>query len=302
LTCRPSGPAPAEVTEVDVCDPSGLLPTPDCPRIVREVFLAGTEPTHADTLYRPFRVNTETGHLATFFTPLDQVEERVYFVPPPEAEAWATAVGLTERPPQEYDRIPLPDSTDPYADISAPVYFEFVSDEVEVRGSAGGDDFASYSLHAGQGLDPQAWLQIGEARAAPVSAGILGRWDTDGLNGVCILRLTVVREDGSVALAAVPLTVDNRPPEVEIVLPAAGATYSVPGSNEVPIQAEATDETGLARVVIYVDGRLVTTRTTTPWSVRWPLGSAGEHVIRARAFDVAGNWADSDEVTISVVR
>jgi hypothetical protein len=96
--------------------------------------------------------------------------------------------------------------------------------------------------------------------------------------------------------------VDNRAPQVEIVLPSAGATFAAPADEEVPIQVEASDETDLARVVIYVDGRAVATRTGTPWSVRWPLGTAGEHVIRARAYDDAGNWSDSEEVRITVVR
>ena len=295
-------PAPAEVTEVDVCDPSGFLPTPYCPRVVREVFLVGTEPTHPDALYRPFRINQETGRLATFFTPLDQVEERVYFVPPPEAEAWAQAAGLLKRPPGEYDRIQLPSGGDPEVNLSAPGFFDVVSGEVEVRGSAEGEGFASYSLHAGEGLDPRAWLQVGQTQHVPVRGGLLGRWDTAGLNSVYILRLTVVREDGSVAIAAVPLTVDNRAPEVEVVLPPQGAIFAAPADNEVPIQVEASDETALARVVIFVDGRAVATRTGTPWSVRWPPGAAGQHVIRARAYDDAGNWSDSDEVTIVVVR
>ena len=295
-------PAPAEVTEVDVCDPSGFLPTPYCPRVVREVFLVGTEPTHPDALYRPFRINKETGRLATFFTPLDQVEERVYFVPPPEAEAWAQAAGLLERPPEEYDRIQLPSGGDPEVNLSAPGFFDVVSGEVEVRGSAAGEAFSSYSLHAGEGLDPQAWLQVGQPQNVPVRGALLGRWDTARLNSVYILRLTVLRQDGSVAIAAVPLTVDNRAPQVEIVLPSAGATFAAPADEEVPIQVEASDETDLARVVIYVDGRAVATRTGTPWSVRWPLGTAGEHVIRARAYDDAGNWSDSEEVRITVVR
>ncbi len=78
---------PLGVSEVEVCDPSGLLPTVYCPQVVREVFLDGTEPVAFDNLYQPFRVNRETGKLATFFTPIDLVEERVYFVPPPEAVA-----------------------------------------------------------------------------------------------------------------------------------------------------------------------------------------------------------------------
>ena len=54
---------------MDVCDPSGLLPTKDCPSIVSEVFLNGDEPFQLDNLYQSIAVNRETGYLATVFTP-----------------------------------------------------------------------------------------------------------------------------------------------------------------------------------------------------------------------------------------
>jgi len=294
-------PTPLDVTELDVCDPSGYLPTPYCPRVVREVFLVGTEPTHSDTLYRPFRINKETGRLATYFTPLDQVEEIVYFVPPPEAEAWAAAAGL-EAPPNEYDRIPAPAATAVDVRLTLPTFFSIVAGEVDVMGSAAGEAFASHRLDAGEGLDPRAWLQIGEASEAPVRNGRLGRWDTSGWSGAGILRLSVVRQDGTVETAAVPVTVDNLPPTVEVVLPMEGAEFTPPADREAAIQVEASDDTLLDRVVIFVDDRPVLTRDDPPWSVHWPLGKDGEHIVRARAYDAAGNWADSQEVVIRVVR
>jgi membrane peptidoglycan carboxypeptidase len=294
-------PRPPDVTELEVCDPSGYLPTPYCPRVVREVFLAGTEPTYSDTLYRPFRINRETGRLATYFTPLDQVEEIVFFVPPPEAEAWARAAGL-ESPPSEYDRVSIQDPAAAEVRLSSPAFLSIVAGEVDVVGSATGEGFASYRLDAGEGLDPRAWLQIGQAQETPVRDGRLGRWDTSAWRGAGILRLTVVRQDGTVETAAVPVTVDNDPPTVEIILPLNGAEFTPPADKEAAIQVEASDETLLDRVVVFVDDRPALTREGPPWSVYWPLGTIGEHRIRARAYDAAGNWADSEEVNIRVVR
>jgi len=296
-----SWPRPFDVTELDVCDPSGYLPTPYCPRVVREVFLLGTEPTHSDTLYQPFRINQETGRLATYFTPLDQVEEIVFFVPPPEAEAWAEAAGL-QAPPSEYDRIAPPAATAADVRLTSPTFLGIVAGEVDVVGSAAGEGFDSYRLDAGEGLDPRAWLQIGQAQETPVRSGRLGRWDTAGWSGAGILRLTVVREDGTVETAAVPVTVDNHPPTVEILLPVDGAEFIAPVDNVVAIQVEASDDTLLDRVVVFVDDRPLLTGVAPPWSVLWPLGRAGEHIVRARAYDAAGNWTDSDEVRIVVVR
>ena len=102
--------------------------------------------------------------------------------------------------------------------------------------------------------------------------------------------------------AGVPATVDTRPPTVEVVLPREGAEFSPPADREAAIQVEASDETLLDRVVIFGEDRPVLTRDDPPWLVHWPLGKAGEHVVRARAYDAAGNWADSQEVMIRVVR
>jgi hypothetical protein len=98
------------------------------------------------------------------------------------------------------------------------------------------------------------------------------------------------------------VTVDNEPPRVALTLPLDSQVFKMGEDREVVIEAEIFDETELVRVVFYVDGRPVVTRTEGPWSLRWPLGAAGEHVIRARATDVAGNSADSEEVRITVER
>jgi len=44
---RPNG-----LTRVEVCDMSGLLPTPICPHVKAEWFIAGTQPTTRDTFYK----------------------------------------------------------------------------------------------------------------------------------------------------------------------------------------------------------------------------------------------------------
>ncbi|MEJ2757695.1 MAG: hypothetical protein P8046_04355, partial [Anaerolineales bacterium] len=69
---------PIGITHQVVCDPSGLLPTEECPDTVNEVFITGNEPLFADNLYRTFLINTQTGRLATIYTPTEFLEEKVY--------------------------------------------------------------------------------------------------------------------------------------------------------------------------------------------------------------------------------
>ncbi len=85
---------PQGVSTVTVCDPSGMLPTRECPNLVNEVFLNGSEPVQADNLFREFDINRETGLLATVFTPPELIEKRIYMIVPEFARDWAMSKGV----------------------------------------------------------------------------------------------------------------------------------------------------------------------------------------------------------------
>lgn len=89
---------PAGLVQAEVCVPSGLLPTPVCPRTRQELFLAGTVPTQPDNLYQSFALDTRTGGLATADTPAQYVTQRVFMVLPPEAAEWARQNGIPQPP------------------------------------------------------------------------------------------------------------------------------------------------------------------------------------------------------------
>jgi membrane carboxypeptidase/penicillin-binding protein len=292
---------PPGVSTVEVCDPSGLLPSQYCPNVVREVFINGTEPTHIDNLYRPFQINKETGKLATLYTPLEDVEERVYMIPPPGASEWAAVAGI-EQPPKEYDTFFDQASFNPDVNISAPAPFHTVRGTVTVKGWANSDDFASYRLQYGQGLNPARWVQIGQDVHAPVSDGQLGKWDTQGLNGLYTLQLVVVRDDGQIAIASVQVTIDNQPPSIKLHSPEPDQTFKLGQDREVIIAVEVLDDVSLEKVIFYIDQRQIITITEQPYSTRWGLRQAGEYEVFARAYDVAGNMAESEPVVIKVTR
>ncbi len=292
---------PTGVSLVEVCDPSGLLPTRYCPSVVREVYIHGTEPTHYDNLYQPFLINKETNKLATLNTPLEYVEERVYLIPPPEAAEWARQAGI-EGPPQEYDTQYEGLEVDPQVNFTTPRSFDILRGEVILQGNARPEAFDYYRLQYGRGLNPSRWIQIGEDGTNPVTDGVLGSWDTDGLNGLYTLQLLVVQSDGRIATAATYVTIDNQPPQVQLISPETGQTYNWPEDREVVIEAEVFEEISLEKVVFYVDNRPMNTVTSPPYSSRWELGLAGEHTIFVRAIDVAGNQTDSERVTITIIR
>lgn len=197
--------APPGISTMTVCDPSGMLPTRECPNLVTEVFLNGSEPTQADNLFREFSINRETGLLATVFTPPELIEKRVYMILPDEAREWAVSEGIPV-PPTSYDAIQAP-PINPYANITAPPLFSDVSGNVLILGTASGEDFLYYRVQVGKGLNPQEWIQLGEDNFAPVDGGLLAEWDATGLSGLYAVQLVVVRTDQVVDTAVIQVTV-----------------------------------------------------------------------------------------------
>jgi membrane peptidoglycan carboxypeptidase len=289
--------APPDVIELEVCDPSGMLPTEYCPQVATEVFLQGTEPTHYDTLYQPFTINRETGKLATLFTPARLVEQRVYMVPPPEAAEWAAEVGLP-RPPTEYDSLvelgPVVDDVQ----IDWPVPFSYLAGDVTVRGTASPDDMSYYRLQFGQGLNPATWVQIGDDSETPVRDGVLGTWDTSAQTGLVTLQLIVVGRDGTLRAVSVPLTLDNTAPQISVLAPAAGEALAA--GSAVLIEADIQEEIGIDSVSFWIDDQLLASLDAPPFAAHYEDGAMGEHVLVVRARDLAGNESESAPVQFSI--
>ena len=77
---------------------------------------------------------------------------------------------------------------------------------MNITGTAAGDDFVSYRVLVGQGLNPQEWIQVAESNV-PVTNDGLAKWDTNGLSGLYAVQLQVVRTDQRVEMAIIQVTV-----------------------------------------------------------------------------------------------
>ena len=282
---------PEGVSNVLVCDPSGMLPTNDCPTVVSELFLAGNEPTQSDTLFRKLQINRETGRLATIFTPPELVEERTYLLVPPEAEAWAQQSGIAS-PPESFDVI-LSEQTASEVAITSPSMFAYVKDSVPIFGEIGEDDLDFYRLQVGKGLNPTAWTQVGEDSSTVAADGNLGVWDTRDANGLYALQLLVVRTDQHVDTAMIHVTVDNQPPEVQILYPAAGQQFDSGAGSTITLRTNAEDDVALQKVEFFIDGKPIATQVQPPYSTIW-RATVGNHQLSVRAVDKAGNQQTAD--------
>jgi hypothetical protein len=91
--------------------------------------------------------------------------------------------------------------------------------------------------------------------------------------------------------------VDEIPPVVTIAFPPGGSVVS----GEALIRALATDNRGIQKVVLYVDGLpLPVEAYSEPYEMiwdTWKFKDSTEHIVTVRAYDYSYNMADSDPMT-----
>ncbi|MCK8496544.1 MULTISPECIES: M28 family peptidase [Myxococcus] len=86
-------------------------------------------------------------------------------------------------------------------------------------------------------------------------------------------------------------------PTVALTAPTTGTTVS----GTVTASATAQDNQGISRVEFLVDGAVVGTATSSPYSIAWNTAviANGSHAVVARAYDLIGNTTDSAPVTVT---
>jgi thermitase len=127
-------------------------------------------------------------------------------------------------------------------------------------------------------------------------------WNTRNWpNGVHTIGVVATDTSGNTSTAQIAVTVSNSPdttaPMVSITSPINGS--SVP--NNLGVWASASDNVGVAKVELWVDGKLSTTDLSAPYSFnintrKWAVGSV--HTLVCRAFDAAGNMGSSAVVSV----
>jgi subtilisin family serine protease len=91
---------------------------------------------------------------------------------------------------------------------------------------------------------------------------------------------------------------ETTPPAISITAPASGTT----AVGTVTISASATDASGVSRVEFLLDGALLGTDTSSPYSYAWDTRTAanGRRTLTARATDTLGNVATSAGVLVTI--
>lgn len=90
---------------------------------------------------------------------------------------------------------------------------------------------------------------------------------------------------------------DTTPPTVSIASPTGGTV-----SGNVAVSVNASDNVGVARVDLLVNGAMVATSNVGPWQFTWDSSTVpnGAVTLTARDYDAAGNLATSASVSVNV--
>jgi hypothetical protein len=92
---------------------------------------------------------------------------------------------------------------------------------------------------------------------------------------------------------------DNVSPTLNITSPADGVFVS----DTVTINMSASDNVGVSKVEVYIDGNLANARTNSPWLYKWPTQSLpvlSSHPIFAKAYDPSNNVGTSQSIVLSI--
>lgn len=263
-------PEPPGIERARVCVPSGLLPTPDCPRTTTDLFLAGKTPTQPDIIYQAYEINNQNGKRATACTPVEVRQRVVYEVYPPNAADWVREQGIPQ-PPLDLDG-PCGDiAVAGDVAIASPLFGQRVKGAVPIAGNARDGDFRAYRLEVAPASAPDQWIAIGPEHGEQITEGLLETWDTTGFEGMYTLRLSVLQNSGGVVTNEAQVVVDNTPPVVSIVHPENNQPYVKEDDELVSITADAQDDWEMDRVEFYLDGAQLGESTVAPYSLRWTI-------------------------------
>jgi thermitase len=134
-------------------------------------------------------------------------------------------------------------------------------------------------------------------------------WDTVSvIDGAHTISAVATDAAGNSATASANVTVSNNAtkssgdtiaPTITITTPASGSKV---GKSGLKVSVSASDNVGVVRVEYCIDGTLVATSTSSPFSVSIAAKSisTGSHILTSKAYDAAGNVGASQ--TINVVK
>lgn len=183
----------------------------------------------------------------------------------------------------------------PYVDLAAPGVSIYTTTSGGGYANGSGTSFASPIVAATAALMLSANSRITPAnidsilKSTALDLGASGADDYYGSGRVDAAR--------AVAAAKALASVDTAAPAVGIDSPTGGRVSGV-----VPVDVTATDDVGVTRTELTVNGRLIATDSLAPFAFAWDTTGLpdGAYTLTVQAYDAAGNRGTSAPVAVTV--
>ncbi|MBU3665034.1 MAG: peptidase S8 [Chthoniobacterales bacterium] len=132
---------------------------------------------------------------------------------------------------------------------------------------------------------------------AQLSALLTSNTDDLGALGKDIYYGTGRLNASKVVAAAVPV-LDTAAPVTAVTSPANGS--SIAGLRSVNVTVSSSDNIGVTKAELYINGRLVASSTTGSFTYKWSTSKLvrGTYQLQSKAYDAAGNSASSSVVSV----
>lgn len=290
---------PETIITAVVCEISGMSPNDAC-RTREEIFLDIGQLPPRDTYWQLVEINTQTRLRASINTPSSLRAQVPYFVPPPEAMDWWRA-NNQPLPPTDYDAVNITQTDLGTTVILQPRNFDVVGGVVDVRGSVDDGTLEFYQMSYGQGPNPTQWINLTEPQTEFIAGQSIAQWDTTGLDGTYVLRLRVVKKDGTTETAFSQVTIDNIPPAIVLRAGEPNQVFRWTIDSIIPVTAEVSDNIRVSRVDFYLNGQFVATANTFPYVYNHPINRPGIETFTAVVYDAVENSSTAD-TRIEVIR
>ncbi len=183
-------------------------------------------------------------------------------------------------------------STPPQVTITAPTDGQVVlagsNNEIAANASDSDGTVTQVEFYANN-------VRLGVVTQAPYSV----TWNAT-LIGANQLKAVATDNDNNTSESVVNVNVSDKDLVISLTSPSSGQTVGL-GKN-LALSADATSLTsGIKQVDFMVNGAVVATDTTAPYSANWTPAAIGQFTVSAQAVDLAGSTALSDAAAVTVV-
>ena len=214
------------------------------------------------------------------------------------AKAYDAAGNVGQSSVVNFTIVPPPDTAAPSVAITAPSdgSSTIIGDDVAITATASDN----------VGVSKVEFFVDGAPRSETAAEPYALTWNTVGTSlGAHTIMVRASDAAGNASQTTTTVNIipvpDTTKPNISVTSPSAGANIIT--GDTTAIALDASDDFGVTKVEVLVDGALEATLTDSPYSYTWDTTGAelGDHVITASAYDAAGNVGQASSVTVTIV-